>query len=53
MTNHFCLVLYDYPCDMDQGGENSIWVARHRHSQGDLGGHGHSKIFIKYSHFVP
>jgi len=19
MTNHFCLVLYDYPCNMDQG----------------------------------
>jgi len=23
MTNHFCHVLYDYPCDMDQGVENS------------------------------
>ena len=34
-------------------GLNSIWVARYRHSQGDLGGNGHSKIFIKYSHFVP
>ena len=34
-------------------GLNSVWVARHRHSQGDLGGNGHSKIFIKYSHFVP
>jgi len=23
MANHFCHVLYDYPCDMDQGVENS------------------------------